>query len=273
MKQEQLETMSFGSHLEVLRQAIIRILLVVTVLAIGVFCLKDTTFKLLLAPKESSFITFRAIEALSDWLAAVTGMDCAFRFDAYQIELISTELSAQFMTHLTTSISVGALLASPYILYEVIRFVAPALYEEERRHSLSVAVCCYVQFVLGVLMAYFILAPISFRFLGTYQVDPSVQNQITLDSYISTFTGLTFAMGLVFQLPVASWLMARLGLLKAEWMKRYRRHAVVAIMVIAAIITPPDIFTLLLVTLPLYLLYEICIIIVGKAGTRANVSQ
>lgn len=269
MPNEQLETMSIGSHLEVLRQAIIRVLLVVGVLAIAVFCFKEETFQLLLAPKESDFITFRAIEQLSDWLSAMTGSDLSFRFEPFQLHLISTELSAQFMTHLTTSLSLGALLSSPYILFELFRYIAPALYANERRHSVSVALSCYVQFVLGVLMSYFILAPISFRFLGTYQVDPSVQNQITLDSYISTFTGLTFAMGLVFQLPVVSWLLARFGLLSAHIMQRYRRHAIVLIMVVAAIITPPDIFTLLLVTLPLYLLYEVCIVIVA----RVNKSQ
>lgn len=256
--------MSIGSHLEVLRQAIIRVLLVVGALAIVVFCFKDITFQLLLAPKDSGFVTFRAIEQLSDWLATITGADCSFRFEPYQLSLISTELSAQFMTHLTTSLGLGALLASPYILFEVFRFIAPALYANERKHSFSIAACCYLQFVLGVLMTYFILAPISFRFLGTYQVDPSVQNQITLDSYISTFTSLTFAMGLVFQLPVVSWLLARLGLLSATVMQQYRRHAIVLIMVVAAIITPPDIFTLLLVALPLYLLYELCIVIVAK---------
>lgn len=263
---EQLETMSIGSHLEVLRQAIIRILLVVAVLAIVVFCFKDETFSLLLAPKDSDFITFRAIERLSDWLTTVTGSEMSFRFEPFQLNLISTELSAQFMTHLTTSLSLGALLASPFILFEIFRYITPALYADERRHSLSVAICCYVQFIVGVLMSYFILAPISFRFLGTYQVDASVQNQITLDSYISTFTGLTFAMGLVFQLPVVSWLLARLGFLKATLMQRYRRHAIVAIMIVSAIITPPDIFTLLLVSMPLYLLYELCILIVARVN-------
>lgn len=256
--------MSIGSHLEVLRQAIIRILLVVVVLAIIVFCFKDLTFQLLLAPKESSFVTFRLIERFSDWLTAVTGSDLSFRFAPFQLHLISTELSAQFMTHLSTSIWLGVLLASPYILFELFRYIAPALYHEERRYSIIVAICCYVQFIVGVLMSYFILAPISFRFLGTYQVDPSVQNQITLDSYISTFTGLTFAMALIFQLPVISWLIARLGWLRARFMQQYRRHALVLIMVVAAIITPPDIFTLLLVTLPLYLLYELCIVIVRR---------
>jgi len=260
-QKEQLETMSFGSHLEVLRQMLIRIALVVAALSVVVFCFKEETFRLLLAPKESDFITFRAIERLSDWIASLTGGE-GFRFAPYTIELISTQLSAQFMMHLTASVSIGALLASPYILYELFRFITPALYSNERKYSFTIGVSCYVQFVVGVLLTYFILAPISFRFLGTYQVDETVRNYISLDSYISTFTGLTFTMGLVFQLPVVCWLLARMGWLKAGLMKKYRRHALVLIMIIAAIITPPDVFTLVLVTLPLYLLYEGCIVIV-----------
>ena len=265
---ERLETMSFGSHLEVLRQMLIRIACVVAGLSVVVFCFKEETFRLLLAPKDSHFVTFRAIEQLSQWMADVTGMDCAFRFDDYTITLISTELSAQFMMHLTASVSLGALLASPYIIFELFRFITPALYANERRYSLLVGIGCYVMFVLGVLMTYFILAPISFRFLGTYQVDASVVNTITLDSYISTFTGLTFAMGLVAQLPVISWLMAKMGWLNASLMTRYRRHALVLIMIISAIITPPDVFTLVLLTLPLYLLYELCIRLVSRVDKR-----
>ncbi len=256
--------MSFGSHLEVLRQMLIRIVLVVAVLSVIVFCFKVETFSLLLAPKKSDFITFRAIERLSDWIATLTGSGEGFRFTPYSIELISTELSAQFMMHLTASFSIGAVLASPYILFEIFRFITPALYSNERRYSFIIGVCCYVQFIIGVLITYFILAPISFRFLGTYQVDETVHNYISLDSYISTFTGLTFTMGLVAQLPVICWLLAKMGLLKANLMQKYRRHALVLIMITAAIITPPDVFTLVLVTLPLYLLYELCIVIVKR---------
>lgn len=263
-QKEQLETMSFGSHLEVLRQMLIRIVLVVAVLSVIVFCFKEETFRLLLAPKESDFITFRAIERLSDWIASLTGSGEGFRFTPYSIDLISTELSAQFMMHLTASVSIGALLASPYIIFELFRFITPALYSNERKYSFAIGVSCYVQFVIGVLITYFILAPISFRFLGTYQVDETVRNYISLDSYISTFTGLTFTMGLVAQLPVVCWLLAKMGLLKATFMRKYRRHALVLIMIAAAIITPPDVFTLVLVTLPLYLLYELCIFIVKR---------
>lgn len=264
MSKESLPTMSFGSHLEVLRQMLLRIIMVVVCLSGIVFCFKEETFRLLLAPKEYDFVTFRLIEQAAAWIASLTGQAESFHFEPYHIELISTELSAQFMMHLTSAISIGALLASPYILYELMRFVSPALYENERRYSTLVTCCSYLLFMVGVAMTYFVLFPISFRFLGTYQVDASVQNVITLDSYISTFTTLTFSMGLVFQLPVLSWILAKFGLLKASFMSRYRKHAFLLILILAAIITPPDIFTLILVAIPLYLLYEGCIRIVRK---------
>ena len=261
---EKLATMSFGSHLEVLRQMLIRVASVVAVVSVVVFCFKEETFRLLLAPKNSDFVTFRLIEQAAARIASLTGQTESFHFEPYHIELISTELSAQFMMHLTSAISIGALLASPYILYELMRFVSPALYENERRYSTLVTCCSYLLFMVGVAMTYFVLFPISFRFLGTYQVDASVQNVITLNSYISTFTTLTFSMGLVFQLPVLSWILAKLGLLKASFMSHYRKHAFLLILILAAIITPPDIFTLILVAIPLYLLYEGCIRIVRK---------
>lgn len=261
---ETLETMSLGDHLEALRQTLLRIAAVIVLFSAIIFCFKEETFSLLLAPKEYDFITFRAIEQAAAWLASLTGQAESFHFEPYHIDLISTELSAQFMMHLSSSIALGALLSSPYILYEICKFVSPALYANERRYSTMVTLCSYLLFVVGVLMTYFLLFPISFRFLGTYQVDASVQNVITLDSYISTFITLTLSMGLVFQLPVLSWLMAKFGLLKAEFMAKYRKHALLLILILSAIITPPDIFTLILVSIPLYALYEACIVIVRR---------
>ena len=170
------------------------------------------------------------------------------------------ELSSQFMTHVSTAVYLGLLASSPYIMYELFRFVSPALYENERRYSVRVSVTIYVLFIVGVLMTYFILFPISFRFLGTYSVDESVRSTITLDSYITTFLSLTLVMGAVFQLPVLSFFLGKMGVINAELLARYRRHALVLLMLVAAIITPPDIMTLILVSIPLYLLYEASIL-------------
>ncbi|MDE6537513.1 MAG: twin-arginine translocase subunit TatC [Muribaculaceae bacterium] len=252
--------LTFGGHLEVLRKMLFRIIGVVVILASIIFCFKKETFDLLLAPHNSSFYTFKLIER---WMNAI-GWN--FHFDNYDIPLIATELSSQFMTHITVSCILGVLLASPYIMLELFRFISPALYESEKRYSYLVAIIIYALFILGLLMSYFILFPISFQFLATYQVDEAIKNTITLDSYISTFTTLTFLMGVVFQLPVFAFILGKMGFIDAEVLKQYRSYAFIVIMIIAAIITPPDIFTLIFVTIPIYGLYELSILVLKKTN-------
>lgn len=140
--------------------------------------------------------------------------------------------------------------------------MSPALYENEKKHSIAIATTIYILFIAGVLMSYFILFPVSFRFLGTYSVSETIRSTITLDSYIGTFTTLTFVMGIVFQLPVIMFVLAKMGFISSHILAKYRKHAIIAIMIVAAIITPPDLMTLILVTIPLYLLYEASIRIV-----------
>ena len=241
-----------------LRQMLFRIIVVAGAITIVVFCFKDTTWQLLLAPSEWDFVTYRLLE---DVMQAM-GFD--FRFEEYHVELIATDLSSQFMTHVTTAVYLGLLGASPYILYELFRFISPALYENERKYSVQVAGVIYVLFIVGVLMSYYVLFPISFRFLGTYSVAERVHSTITLDSYISTFTSLTLIMGVVFQLPVIAFFLGKMGVVTAEMLSQYRKHALVVIMLVAAIITPPDLMTLVLVTVPLYLLYEVSILTINN---------
>ena len=256
--------LTFGEHLEVLRKMLFRILALTVCIAAIVFCCKDETFRLLLAPCEWNFVTFRRIEQL----CALLGW--GFHFEEYHIELIATELSSQFMTHLTTSLYLGLLGSSPYIMYELFRFVSPALYENERKYSVQVVLTIYLLFIIGVLMNYYVIFPISFRFLGTYQVSEIVRSTITLSSYISSFTTLTLVMGLVFQLPVITFFLAKMGIIDSGLMKNYRRHAFMLILVVAAIITPPDVFTQILVTLPLYILYEVSIRVVERCSQASN---
>lgn len=250
--------MTIGGHLDILRKMLFRIIFVTLTLGVVIFIFKEETFHILLAPREWNFVTYRCIEHL------LNGIGYDFHFDAYHIDIISTELSAQFMTHVSTSVYLALLVASPYIAFELFRFITPALYENEKRYAVTIAIAVYLLFAIGILMSYFIIFPISFRFLGTYQVDISIINTITLSSYISTFTTLTLIMGLVFQLPVTAFFLAKIELITAHTLKQYRKHAIIVIMVIASIITPPDVFTLVLVTIPIYLLYEISILIVNK---------
>ena len=256
--------LTFGGHLEVLRRMLFRIIAVVLVLAIVVFCFKDKTFELLLAPSQWDFVTYRYIEKFLHYFGS------NFTFNQFHINLIATELSSQFMTHITTALYLGLLGASPYILVELFRFITPALYENEKKYSVRVAATMYLLFIVGVLMSYFILFPISFRFLGTYSVSGMVESNITLKSYISTFTTLTLVMGLVFQLPIIAFFLGKLEMVSSELLRQYRKYAFLVIMVLAAIITPPDLMTLVLVTIPLYLLYEVSIFVLKRMERRSS---
>ena len=252
--------MTFGGHLEVLRRMIFRILGASISIAIVVFCLKDITWELLLAPSEWDFATYTWIERMMHRIGITD-----FHFQEFHVKLIATNLTSQFMTHLTTSVYIGLLVSSPYILYELFRFVSPALFENERKYSVKAIVAIYFLFVIGALISYYILFPISFRFLGTYSVSSRVESTITLDCYISTFTTLTLLMGVVFQLPVISFILGKMGIINAGMLSKYRKHAFLVILTVAAIITPgQDILSLVLVTFPLYLLYEISILVVKR---------
>ena len=261
-KKKDSNRLTFAEHIDALRFMLCKVVIVIVILGFAVFCFKDTTFSILFAPKDWHFVTYRLIEDI------VNSMGIKFRFTPYKVDLISTELSAQFMTHISTSVCLSLLLASPYILFELLRFIMPALYKNEKRASIFVAISMYLLFAIGVLINYYVIFPISFRFLGTYQVADNIVNTITLSSYIKTFSTLTFVLGLIFQLPIVAFILAKMNILEADLLKHYRRHAFVAILVISAIITPPDVFTLILVSLPMYLLYECCILIVARTKPK-----
>lgn len=252
------DNQTFWEHLDELRAVLVKIAVAVVLCGIAAFCFKEQLFAIVLAPKEEGFITYR----LFDLLASLTGE----RSEAFAVPLISTGLAQQFIIHMRVAMFAGVLCASPYIIYQLFRFVSPALYGNERRYVVRTVASGYLLFALGVLLCYYLIFPLTFRFLGTYQVSTEVENMITLDSYISTLVAMCLAMGVVFEIPVLSWLFARMGFLSADLMSRYRKHAVVAILIVAAIITPTsDIFTLLVVALPMWLLYEASILIVRRA--------
>lgn len=223
------------------------------VCAIIIFLFKETTFNILLAPSEWDFYTYRWIEQF------INLFNPEFHFNEFYVDLIATDLSSQFMTHITTAVYLGILCASPFILYELFKFVSPALLENEKRYSVQIVFTIYTLFLVGVFMSYFIIFPISFRFLGTYSVAEKIHNTITLDSYISTFVTLTLLMGVVFQLPVIAFILGKMGIVTSNYLTKYRRYAILIICIISAIIPPPDIMTLILVAIPLCMLYEVSI--------------
>ena len=246
--------MTFWEHLDVLRDSIIRMIVAAVVMGVVAFCLKEPLFDIVLAPKDSDFITYR-------WLGG----------EAFSINLINTGLAEQFLIHMKVALMVGILVASPYILFLLFRFIAPALYENERRYSVRITVAAYAMFLLGIVVNYFIIFPLTVRFLGTYQVSETVSNMLTISSYIDTLMMMSLIFGIIFEIPVVSWLLAIFGLLKASWMNQYRRHAVIAILILAAAITPTgDALTLVIVALPIWLLYEVSILIVKMSNGSTN---
>ena len=238
--------LSFWDHLEELRRVLLRCILVVVVFAILAFIFKDEVFWVIFAPKSPDFLPF------------IFG-------SSPEVQLINTELTRQFVVHMMTSLYVGIIVAAPYIIFELYRFISPGLYENERRYTTPLVIASYFMFMMGIIFCYFILFPITFRFLANYQVDTSIQNLISLESYIDTLVFLSLAMGIIFEIPILSWLLGRLGILHRQQMQQYRRHAIVIILIIAAIITPTsDAITLAIVSLPMYLLYEVSILLVPR---------
>jgi Sec-independent protein translocase TatC len=212
------------------------------------FAFKETLFDIVLAPSKSDFFLYRLIG---------TG--------PFDIRLINTGLAEQFTIHMKVALTVGLLVASPYILYLLFHFISPALYENERRYSVTITLSAYIMFIIGVALNYFLVFPLTVRFLGTYSVSSEVENMLSLSSYVDSLLMMSLWFGIIFELPVICWILGRLGLLKSEWMTHYRRHAIVAILIIAAIITPTgDIFTLLVVSLPIYILYEASVFLVRR---------
>lgn len=218
--------------------------------AIVAFAMKTEVFSIVLAPTKSDFITYRWFSQFGD-------------IADFNLNLINTQLTSQFSVHMQVSIIIGIICVSPYILYSIFAFVSPALYENERKYARLLVVAGHIMFMIGVALCYFLIFPLTIRFLGNYQVSDDVANIITLSSYIDTLTMLTLMLGIVFELPILCMLLGKMGILTADFMKEYRRHAIVIILIVAAIITPTtDVMTLMLVTLPIYLLYEISILAV-----------
>ena len=227
--------MTFWDHLEELRGCILRSLAVAMVFALLAFGFKDELFTIVLGPKDPS------------------------------VQLINTELTSQFMIHMMVSFYAGIIMAAPYIIYELYKFISPGLYQQEKRYAVRIVTSGYVMFMSGLVFSYFVVFPFTFRFLGNYQVSADVENMISLSSYIDTFMILSLMLGVVFELPVVSWFLGKLGLLNRELMHSYRRHAIVLILIVAAFITPTsDAFTLMIVSLPIYILYELSAYVVPK---------
>lgn len=253
---EQEQTMSFWDHIEVLRWALFRIACCLCIMLVFTFWAMPYIFdEFILAPTTNDFFVYRYITELS-------GGAISFSPD-FHVDIININVASQFMTHIETSIYLAAILTFPYIVYEIWKFIEPALFDEEIKHLRPAFIFGTAMFYIGCALGYLLIFPFTFRFLMEYELSASIHNQINLSSYIGNFSMLVIVMGLVFEMPLLAWLLSALGILRKGLLRNYRRHAVVALMVMAAFITPSgDPFTLMLVFVPLFLLYELSILLV-----------
>lgn len=258
------ETLTFWDHLDVMRAMFLRSLALMLVFSVVAFLFKDQLFDAFFAPRSADFPTYR----LFSHVASQLGLDYQ---PPAEIRIINTGLARQFMIHMKAACCIGFLLASPYMLGEAFRFLSPALYERERSFAVRIFFGGYVMFMAGLAVSYLLIFPMTFQFLGTYQVASDVDNLITLDSYMSVLLMLSLCMGVMFEMPMVAWLLAKAGILNAGFMTRYRKHAIVVILTAAAIITPTsDVFTLMLVAVPIYLLFELSVLIVRRSTPQSD---
>lgn len=249
--------MSFWDHLDALRGHLFRAAIAIVAMAILAFLNREFIFdKLILAPKNAGFITNRVLCSIGKW-ADVPSL-CMEDLD---LKIINYNISGQFTTHLYISFFAGLIAAAPYVIWEIWRFIKPALYDKEKKHSRGAVLSMSVLFILGILFSYFLIVPLTLSFFGTYQVSDAVNNQFALSSYISTVVSVTFSLGVVFELPVFVYFLTKVGIITPEFLKRNRKYTLVILLIIAAVITPPDIISQILVTIPLYALYELSILV------------
>lgn len=252
--------MTFWEHLGELRSRLFRMALAWIVMSVVAFNYRELIFdKVILAPKDNQFITYRLLCRLGDWLHVPN-----LCLPPMKLQLISYNLTGQFVTHITISMFAGVVLAAPIILWQLWRFIQPALKPQEKKYAGAAILIMLFLFIIGVLFSYFVMVPWTINFLGGYQVSDLVLNQISLTSYISTFTSTVLSVGLVFELPVVVYVLAKLGIITASFLKSTRKYALIIILIVAAIITPPDVFSQIIVTLPLYGLFELSIMVASR---------
>lgn len=250
--------MSFLDHLEELRWHILRAMIAIVVIGIVVFIFRDFVFRIIMAPKFPTFPTYQ-------FLCSISEITCMQPPD---FQLIVREMGEQFFTAIKVSIWVGLIVAFPYVFWEFWRFIKPGLYKHEQKAAQGMVATCSALFFTGVLFGYFVIAPFAITFLIGFQVSDQAINNPTLSSYVNYLTMMTIPAGIIFELPIVVFFLAKIGLVSSGFMKKYRRHAFVLVFILAAIITPPDIITQILIGIPIYCLYEISIVIAKKVEAK-----
>ena len=263
-KQEEKE-MSFLDHLEELRWHIIRSLVSIVFFAIIVFVFKEFVFdKIVFAPRRDDFITYRILCGIADFIC----------FTPPEFEIIPREFGEKFFTHLKISFWLGIVISFPYIFWELWKFIKPGLYKHEQKAARGMVFICSSLFMMGVAFGYFIISPFAIKFLAGYSLsDIEVISSSSLSSYVNYMTMFTVPAGIIFELPVVVYFLSRVGLLTPSFMRTYRRHAIVIILLFAAIITPPEVVTQILIGIPVLILYELSIFVSARAHKKYNQSS
>ncbi len=263
------DEMSFLDHLEELRWHLIRSTLAVVVAGSIAFIAKRFIFDtLIFGPTKTNFWTYKTLCSLSQAI----GMDQSFCIEQMPFIIQSRTMAGQFSAHIWTSITAGFIIAFPYVLYEFWKFVGPGLYENERKNAKGFIVVASMLFFLGVIFGYFVIAPLSINFLGNYVVSETVDNQFDIGSYIGLLRASVIASGLIFELPIIIFFLTKLGLVTPEFLRKYRKHALVIVLIVSAVITPPDIASQIVVSIPVIILYEISIYI-SKAVVKRQAKR
>ncbi|MCL4128385.1 UNVERIFIED_CONTAM: hypothetical protein GTU68_044664 [Idotea baltica] len=261
--------MSFFEHLEELRWHIIRSIISILVITILVFVLKGFIFDyLIFGPKSPDFITYRFFCGVSNYF----GLGNLLCMGGTSFEIINYNMVGQFMVHLKVSIALGFIISFPYLVWELWRFIKPGLYANERKYASGLVFYTSLLFFIGVSFGYLVLAPFSINFFVHYNVSESVENLIALESYIAIITTIVLASGIMFELPIMVYILSKMGLLTPEFMRSHRRHALIIILFVGALVTPADIWTQVLVAFPVYFLYELSIFISARVSKDVEIT-
>lgn len=253
--QKDANQMSFFEHIDVLRGHILRAAASILIISLVVFFSKDLVFQhVILGPTHANFITYQLFCKISADLC----------FYPENLQIITRDIQEQFISHLKVSLWLGVIVAFPYVFFEFWKFIKPGLYKNEIRAARGIVIICSLLFLTGVSFGYFIISPIAITFLSTYSVSPDIANTTTLAALVNNMTMFTLPVGLVFELPVVMFFLAKIGLVSSRFLSQYRRHAIVIIVVVAAVITPPDAISQMMVAIPLYTLYEVSIIVTKR---------
>lgn len=259
-EKEKVGEMSFLDHLEELRWHIIRSFIAIFVLAIFAFIIRDFIFQeIIFKPKEADFWTNRMFQKLAELFGSED-----LRINQKELELINIKMPGQFSMSMWAALVAGLIMAAPVVFWEFWKFIKPALYENEKKVATGAVFYTSILFGIGILFGYYLIVPLSIQFFSSYSISPEVTNQINITSYISMVISIVFASGVIFLLPVFTYSLSKVGLLTPEFMRTYRKHAIVVMVLLAAIITPPDVFSQILVAIPLVILYEVSIFISAR---------